>query len=138
MTIFQGKSENACFCFPANFLYLFEEKVRSRLVAEGLQEFLTCDLIGPTFEEILGIKLSMPSEMVVKVMNPTSIEQSILRTSLLPGLLQVVKYNIDHQIHDIAGFEVGRIHFRDGNQYKEPPVVGIVLTGESRPFPLGS
>ena len=50
----------------------------------------------------------------MKVLNPTSIEQSILRTSLLPGLLQVVKYNWDHQNQEIAGFEVGQIHFKEG------------------------
>lgn len=115
---------------PSAPIYLFEKEVRSRLIAEGLQEFLTCDLIGPTLLQIVQDD-SIPSEAVVKVLNPTSIEQSILRTSLLPGLLQVVKYNIDHQNHDVAGFEVGRIHFRDGEQYKEQSVVGIVLTGKT-------
>lgn len=117
---------------PPSPIYAFEEIVRNRLIAEGLQEFLTCDLIGPWITQIVQDE-SMPAEMVIKVLNPVSIEQSILRTSLLPGLLQVVKYNVDHQIHDIAGFEIGRIHFRDGEQFKEQSIVGIVLTGKSRP-----
>ncbi|MBA3958592.1 MAG: phenylalanine--tRNA ligase subunit beta [Parachlamydiaceae bacterium] len=113
-------------------IFLFEREIRTRLVAEGLQEFVTCDLIGPTMCAVAKEAL-MPPEAIVKVLNPTSIEQSLLRTSLLPGLLQLVKYNIDHQNHDVSGFEVGRIHFKAGEAYKEQAVAGIVLTGKSTP-----
>ncbi len=113
-------------------VYEIEKEVRERLLNEGLQELMTCDLIGPTLLNIVQETL-MPEEMNIKVLNPTSIEQSILRTSLLPGLLQVVKYNIDHQNHNISGFEVGNIHFKQGEKYKERSVVGILLTGLNRP-----
>ena len=112
-------------------IYLFEKEVRDRLSAEGLQEFVTCDLIGPT---LIGIVKEgvMPEGARIEVVNPTSVEQSILRTSLLPGLLQVIKYNYDHQVRDISGFEVGRIHFKKDEQYKEQSVAGIILTGKVR------
>lgn len=131
-------------------MFLFEREMRTRLIAEGLQELLTCDLIGPSVLDIINTPL-MPEEAVVKVLNPTSIEQSILRTSLLPGLLQLVKYNFDHQNHSISGFEVGRIHFKqpkapqnsqnpqnpkdtlEGFDYKEQTVVGLILTGKQKP-----
>lgn len=117
---------------PHSPIFLFEREVRSTLLAEGLQEFLTCDLIGPSLLNIIGEPL-MPEGDVITVLNPVSIEQSVLRTSLLPGLLQVVKYNFDHQIHDISGCEVGRIHFKDREQYTEQYVAGIVLTGKTQP-----
>jgi phenylalanyl-tRNA synthetase beta chain len=120
---YQGSS------IPHSPMYLFERQVRGILMGEGLQEFLTCDLIGPSSISVVN-GLNMPDSAVVKVLNPTSIEQSILRTSLLPGLLQAVKYNIDHQNHSISSFEIGRIHFKDGEKYKEQSVVGIVLTGK--------
>ena len=113
-------------------LFHFERKVRQKLLSEGLQEFLTCDLIGPTLINIVQEEL-MPPEANIKVLNPTSIEQSILRTSLLPGLLQVLKYNIDHQSHSISGFEIGRIHFREGDQYKEQSMAALIMTGKVRP-----
>jgi phenylalanyl-tRNA synthetase beta chain len=117
-------------------IYLFEKEILNRLIAEGLQEFLTCDLIGHSLINIVQDN-SMPSEAMISVLNPTSIEQSILRTSLLPGLLQVVKYNVDHQNKDVSGFEVGRIHFKEGEQYKEQSVVGIILTGKAEPAHWG-
>ncbi len=116
---------------PAPF-YLFEKEVRARLTAEGLQEFLTSDLIGPSQLNVVGSSL-MPPEATIRVLNPTSIEQSLLRTSLLPGLLQVVKYNVDHQRADIGGFEMGRIHFKKGEQFLEQTVAAIILTGKRVP-----
>lgn len=113
-------------------IYELEKEVRERLLNEGLQELMTCDLIGPTLLKIVQEAL-MPDEMTVKVLNPTSIEQSILRTSLLPGLLQAVKFNFDHQNFDLAGYEVGNIHFKQGEKYQELSVVGIILTGMGRP-----
>lgn len=117
---------------PHDPMFLLEREARARLTAEGLQEFLTCDLIGPAIENIVGTRL-MPEEAVVKVMNPTSIEQSVLRTSLLPGLLQVVKYNWDHQNPNISGFEIGRIHFKKEERYIEQSVAAIILSGQRHP-----
>lgn len=111
-------------------LFLFERTIRERLISEGLQEFLTCDLIGPSILDVIG--QTSDSLEPIKVMNPISIEQSILRTSLLPGLLQLVKYNIARQNREIAGFEIGRIHFKQGDQFKEQSVVGIILSGEAQ------
>lgn len=116
---------------PHSPVFMFEREMRARLMREGLQEFLTCDLIGPSaWDVIYGTHNPDPSW--VKVLNPTSIEQSILRTSLLPGLLQVVKYNWDHQNHAISGFEIGRIHVKQEGQYREQSVAAIVLSGKVR------
>lgn len=112
--------------------FVFENQVRSRLLAEGLQEFLTCDLVGPSLLKIAK-ESSMPEEATIKVLNPTSIEQSVLRTSLLPGLLQTIKYNWAHQIQDLSGFEIGRIHFKENENYREQSVVGIVMSGKMAP-----
>lgn len=117
---------------PHSPAHIFEREIRSRLISQGLQEFLTCDLIGPSLlSKVYETDRMEPSW--IKVLNPTSIEQSILRTSLLPGLLQVVKYNWDHQNHDVAGFEIGNIHFKDGEHYREQPAAAIVLSGKSAP-----
>ncbi len=111
-------------------LFIFERVLRERMISEGLQEFLTCDLIGPSILDVIG---QNPEDLeVIKVMNPISIEQSILRTSLLPGLLQLIKYNVARQNNNICGFEIGRIHFKYADQYKEQTVVGIALTGQAQ------
>ncbi|MBA3816101.1 MAG: phenylalanine--tRNA ligase subunit beta [Parachlamydiaceae bacterium] len=127
----QATTRYASTSLPHAPIFLFERQVRSRLVSEGLQEFLTCNLIGPSLLDIVQGS-DTPENYFVKVQNPTSVEQSTLRISLLPGLLQVIKYNWDHQNHNIAGFEIGRVHFKEGEHFKEQSVAGIILSGMQR------
>lgn len=115
-------------------IFVFEKKVRARCLAAGLQEFLTCDLVGPALlAAVAGDESAINDPKTVRVRNPTSIDQSILRRSLLPGLLQVVKSNLDQSNRQIYGFELGRIHFRVDPLYKEEAVLGIVMSGLNRP-----
>lgn len=114
-------------------IYLLEKSARQKLIGEGLQEFLTCDLISPS-QATMTLENAMKSEAVISVLHSHSVDQSVLRTTLLPGLLQVVKYNCDHGNPNLAGFELGRIHFKDQDQYLEPSVVGIVLSGKRAPY----
>ena len=112
-------------------IFLFENEVREKIIAEGLQELLTCDLIGPALLE--KIHSAFDPKRFVTIMNPTSIEQSILRISLMPGLLEVAQRNVDRNNHSLKGFEIGRTHFNTEDFYKEQTVLGLVLTGLSDP-----
>lgn len=118
-------------------IFLFERLVRARLIAEGLQEFLTCDLIGPSQAALLE-NSDLSGDSLIRILNPTSIEQSILRPSLLPGLLQVVKYNFDHQNMTLSGFEIGSIHTKQNEQFIEGAAAGIIMTGKNGPAYWGT
>ncbi len=114
-------------------IFMFERQSRQCLITQGLQEFITCDLIGPSALNVLqAVVLDDPLQ--VRVLNPTSIEQSVLRQSLLPGMLQAVKYNHDRKTQSLGAFEIGRIHLREGEKFIEQSVAGIILTGKSRPL----
>jgi phenylalanyl-tRNA synthetase beta chain len=118
---------------PHAVLYLMEKEIRMRLIEEGLQELMTCDLISPA-QAAMMLEHSMSKEALISVLLSHSVDQSVLRASLLPGLLQVVKHNIDHGTTNIAGFEVGRTHFQEKDQYIEPTVAAIVLSGKRAPY----
>ena len=45
----------------------------------------------------------------ISLLMPMSEEHSVLRTSLIPSLLQTIAYNKNRQNHDIAIFELGRV-----------------------------
>jgi len=109
-------------------LYLFEEEVRKKLVAQGLQECLTCNLISPK-------QVALTSEKdPIHVLHPSSVDQSVLRPSLLPGLLEVIKYNLDRGNLSIAAFEVGRVHLKVQEGFAVEPSASIVLTGSETPY----
>lgn len=111
---------------PNDPAYVFEQELRNRLSGLHLQEFLTCDLISPRLAQLA------PSEMkTLKAVHSKSEDYSILRTSLLPGLLQVVKRNVDQKNLSILGFELGRIHFLNKDVPQEIPMGAIILTGKT-------
>jgi phenylalanyl-tRNA synthetase beta chain len=114
-------------------IFEFENEIKMRCVNEGLQEFLTCDLISPTLAEI-ALERGESEKILIHVLHPSSIDQSVLRPTLLPGLLQAIKFNIDHQNPDINAFEVGRIHFKEGQHCKEQSMAAIVMTGKRTPY----
>lgn len=67
---------------PHASTYLFETEMRKLCLVLGLQEILTCDLIGPQLLNQLEVPYPSEIEPVI-VKNPTSVDQSILRQSLL-------------------------------------------------------
>lgn len=112
-------------------LYLIEKKVRDRLIREGLQEFLTCNLISPSLSKV---GQTIGSESHIPMRHAKSVDQSILRASFLPGLLSSIKHNENHQRHDISAFEIGTLHFRDGEKYLEKHAAAIILCGKRAPY----
>lgn len=130
--IAQSTPRYATSTLPHDPIFLLENEVRKRCIGAGLQEFLTCDLISPKLSQI-GLEASMSSSALIEVMHPSSVDQSILRSSLLPGLLASIKLNQDHKQENISAFEVGRIHFKDDTQFIERSNVAILLTGKTRP-----
>jgi phenylalanyl-tRNA synthetase beta chain len=113
---------------PNDPVYLFENDLRKRLIALGLQEFLTCDLISPKLAAI-----NQEMGQFLRTLHAKSEDYSILRASLLPGILQVVKLNLDHKNSTIAAFEMGRIHLLQKGLPIEFPMAAIVLTGKEAP-----
>ncbi len=114
-------------------LYLFEEEIRTQLTAQGLQEFLTCGLISPSLAK-LSAENALNEAAQIHVLHPRSVDQSVLRSSLLPGFLQVIRFNLDRGNQDIAAFEVGKIHFKHQQTPVEHSSAAIVLSGKSSPY----
>jgi phenylalanyl-tRNA synthetase beta chain len=114
-------------------IFLFERKTRERLIAEGLQEILTCDLISPEQVKLVQ-EGAITEDLIIRVKNPSSLDQSVLRPSLMPGMLQVVKYNQDRQMLHLSAFEIGRVHFHKEDQFREQSAAGILLTGAAQPY----
>lgn len=112
--------------------YRFERSVRRTLIAEGLTELLSCDLIADRLAKA-AMSSSLGGRLLVQPLNPHSHAQSVLRPTLLVNHLEIVKHNVDHSIRALAGFEVGRIHFQDKGSYCEPIVAAVTLYGHRAP-----
>ena len=103
--------------------------VRQALTAAGLTEVITYSFVDPARLRLLGWDPAAPDLMGLR--NPLSQERSILRPTLVAGLLEVVATNRHRQNPDVRCFEVGRV-FRSGGAAglaREELRVGVALTG---------
>ena len=70
------------------------------------------------------------NEEIVALANPLSSDMDVLRPSLLPGLLNILRHNASRKNHDVALFEIGRVFTNINGQTKENRSVAIALTGQ--------
>ncbi len=98
------------------------------LASIGLREVLTYGLLG---RDILN-KVSADFSETISVKNPISAEQELMRPSLVPGLLNVLNYNINRGIKDVRIFEIGAVYRKgpDG-RYREKTDLALCMTGLS-------
>lgn len=113
--------------------YLFEKKARESLLRLSLTEVVACDLIGEKQLDIIGEDW-VPYSQRIHILNPCSLDYSILRFSLLPGLLEIAKTNLHYGIDSLSLFEIGRIHLRSGENFLEPTMIGLLLLGSQEVF----
>lgn len=90
--------------------------LRSILTGLGCSEATPMPFLAPGDLERAGL----PGDGIT-ITNPLVAEESVLRTSLLPGLLKAVRHNVSHRNEDIALFEIGHVFRRPTDPDAELP-----------------
>jgi phenylalanyl-tRNA synthetase beta chain len=108
----------------------WRERIGATLRACGLNETMTYSFADPADVGRLRDVLS-EGELMPELLNPMSAEQSVLRRTLLPGLLRSVSYNQRRGVVDVHLYEIGST-YRSAlgrKQPKERAMVAGVLAG---------
>lgn len=77
------------------------------------------------------VRCGLSENNALRLANPLVAEESVLRTSLRPGLLQAIAYNQSHRINDIKLFEVGHVYPQGSEQLPDEHEVLCVVFAES-------
>lgn len=110
----------------------FERAVRESLVHMGLHETIHYSF---TSEQLLG-RYGYEREDAVHLKNPLSEEMKVLRTSLLPSLIETYIFNSNRGAQNQNYFEVARVYAKDDKEetkVKETPMVAGLLSGSAIP-----
>lgn len=111
------------------------ERIATALRGAGLNESITWAFADPQDADRTGWVFG-PDEQPVRLLNPMSADQSVLRFSTLPGLLRAVAHNRRHGVADVHLYEIGSVWWTSPGRKlpKERSVVAGVLAGAwSRP-----
>jgi phenylalanyl-tRNA synthetase beta chain len=109
-----------------------EERVRDILVALGLTENITYRFTNPEAEALLtppGAASSLPDAGYITMANPIAPEKSVMRHTLLAGLLEIAARNARYHTRQQL-FEIGSVYLKkDARLPEEPARLGIVIAG---------
>jgi len=111
--------------------YIFEERVKRIMRANGFQEVITYSFISPHEIEALKFPSSDPHTQVLTILNPLSEDQSVMRTTLIPSLLSTMRRNIYQKNYNVKIFEMGKIYIRErgGHLPTEKRMLAGLITG---------
>jgi len=107
---------------------------RMRALALGYNEAVSLTFISHADAERFS------SASVLELENPLSEEASVMRTSMAPGLLDMLAWNLNRDADNVRLFEMGRIYeMRGGGQRAEPAraCLGATLAAVQRSLPVG-
>ncbi len=102
------------------------KKVAGVMTSLGFYEAINYSFVMAKHFDMLGLAADDQARNTVKLLNPLTEDQSVMRTSLLPGLLENVRWNVNHQCVDIRLFEVGKTFF--SREDRELPEEHLMLT----------
>ncbi len=117
-------------------------KLRETLLALGYNEAISITFISEeeakTFllseKDSHSSKTSLsgaPTPEPLAVANPLSEESAYMRTSLLPGLINIVGYNLNRGTTTVRLFEAGQVFEKSGDDRNEYRHVGFAATGDA-------
>ncbi|MBD1399061.1 phenylalanine--tRNA ligase subunit beta [Pelovirga terrestris] len=111
-----------------------QRKLRDMLVVAGFSETINYSFIASQAVERIGLPEGDLRRCHVPILNPLSEEQSVMRTSLVPSLLETVNRNLNYRSTDLRLFELRPVFLPgEGGQTKERLSLAAVMTGRREP-----
>jgi phenylalanyl-tRNA synthetase beta chain len=124
-----NKFENRLPSFSGGVIELLnaakETRMRSELLALGYNEAVSPTFIAPADAQAFSTAAS------VMLANPLSDEQSAMRTSLVPGMLSMLAWNLNRGTTDVRLFEAGHVFEMSGEKSEERRILSIGATGNA-------
>ncbi|MEN6390990.1 MAG: phenylalanine--tRNA ligase subunit beta [Syntrophomonas sp.] len=115
-----------------------EQKYRSmvkELMSRSFFEVVNYSFVNPSVLDMIRIPESSYLRSFIKIANPLSEDQSVMRTILLPGLLDNIARNLARKNQNLAFFEMRPVFYPDdGGLAREILKLGAVVCGERETF----
>lgn len=108
----------------------FEDRIKDVLTGLGLNEILTYSFVSPGGVDKINLPFDSEKREFIRLINPLGEETSVMRTTLLPNMLEVVYNNMSKKVPYFAGFELGNTFVKTDSEPMEKEKVSMALYGE--------
>lgn len=116
---------------PAREAERSADESKTRLMDLGYQEVVTYSFIDAKQQDMVE-----PGAAQITLLNPIASQMSVMRGSLIPGLLQALRHNLNHGQERVRIFEMGRCFLGTGHG-DQPMRLGGLAYGSSHPEQWG-
>ena len=108
-----------------------EARIREIMTGAGYQEVINYSFVSPDAVDQLGLPETDERRLQVRIRNPLTEEQAVMRTTLVQSLLLNARRNADVGCFDLKIFETGRTFIRqgEGKQPREHNRAAFLITG---------
>ena len=103
----------------------------------GYSEIITYSFISPTYYDKINLPAASPLRNSMKILNPLGEDTSIMRTTTLPSMLEILARNCHYRNKAVRLYELGRTYFpkNDGSgMADEPKVLSLGAYGGGMDF----
>jgi phenylalanyl-tRNA synthetase beta chain len=100
-----------------------KDRIKTQFVGYGFTEVINYSFAKRSAADQLRLKSDDPGRSVIEILNPLSEDQAVMRTSLVPGLLETAYRNVSHRIKDLKLFETGKVFFNTQGKSVQPQEV---------------
>lgn len=90
--------------------------VRNAVLKTGLTEVVNYSFMNPSDLDLLSIPEGDIRRRYIQVRNPLRQEESLMRTTLVPAMINNFLYNISRGMKEIKLFEIARVYFDQGEK----------------------
>lgn len=101
----------------------------------GYDEIITYSFISPTYYDKIRLPEDSPLRKSMKIMNPLGEDTSIMRTTVMPSMLEILTRNYNYRNKEAHLYELGRTYFeREDGMADEPKHLSLGVYGPEKSF----
>ncbi len=89
----------------------------------GYDEIITYSFISPTYYDKIGWSAEEPLRDSLRILNPLGEDTSIMRTTILPSMLEILTRNYNYRNKSVRLYELGKIYFKRADGLADEPKV---------------
>ncbi len=89
---------------------LMEQRLGALCRAAGYDEIITYSFISPTYYDKIRMPADSPDRESFKILNPLGEDTSIMRTTTLPSMLEILTRNYNYRNKEVKLYELGRTY----------------------------
>ena len=94
-----------------------------------MDEIITYSFISPTYYDKIRLPADSPLRDSIKILNPLGEDTSIMRTTVLPSMLEILTRNYNYRNKSARLYELGRVYFkRPDGLADEPKVLSMMAS----------